>query len=306
MFSAGLAAAGFFGLALLPLRSKPADFGVPATPERVARGRYIYAVSNCDGCHSERDFTRFGAPVIAGGQGAGAAVAGPAWLGGAMAAPNITPDRETGIGAWSEGEIVRAIRDGIGRDGQALLPVMPYSGFRQMSDEDAAALVAYLRAMPPVRRAQKRKPVGFFASWLIRSYPRPAGHVPEIDPEDRVARGRYLATLGGCARCHTRDGAPALSGGREFRFVNARAISANLTPDRRTGLGRWSERDFVERFHQYREYLAKGAPAVGPEGFTPMPWLNLCQLPERDLSAIYAYLRDRKPEPARISWGRAD
>jgi mono/diheme cytochrome c family protein len=269
--------------------------GVERTPERIARGRFLYTLSNCDGCHSDRDFTRFGGPVAGGGKGAGAVLPREAGLAAAIAAPNITPDRETGLGAWTDGEIVRAIRDGIGRDGRALLPVMRYADYRAMSDNDAAALVAYLRTLPPVRRAQPRNTVDFPASWLIRTHPRPAGRVPDVEPGDLVGQGRYFATLGGCAGCHTGDGGRELSGGREFRFPHARVVSANLTPDPNTGLGRWSEHDFVERFHQYRVYLVRGSPAVGPEGFTVMPWLNLCQLGESDLSALFAYLRERQP-----------
>src|SRR5436305_11629541 len=72
-------------------------------------------------------------------------------------------------------------------------------------------------------------------------------------------------------------------------------VSANISPDPHTGTGRWSEQDFLDRFTQYREYAQKGSPQVGPESFTLMPWLNLCQLPEEDLKAIYSFIRTRQP-----------
>ena len=72
-------------------------------------------------------------------------------------------------------------------------------------------------------------------------------------------------------------------------------VSANITPEPATGIGTWSREDFLDRFYQYREYVAKGSPVVGPEGFTLMPWLNFCQLSEHDLKAIYAFLRTQRP-----------
>jgi mono/diheme cytochrome c family protein len=291
--SAAVAAAGYFSLAL-PLRSDPASITVQPTRERVARGKYLYDLAACGACHSERDFGRFAGPLMDGGNGAGAL------LPGAVIAPNITPDRQTGLGDWSDGEIIRAIRDGIGRDGSALLPLMPYASYREMSDEDVLSLTAYLKTLPPVRRAWPRNGVAFPDSVLIRTLPRPAGHVAAIDPADRPRYGRYLATLGGCARCHTSDGAAPYSGGREFRYPHAAVASSNITPDRYAGIGRWTERDFIDRFQQYRGYAQGEPPAVGSEGFTVMPWLSLAWLSESDLSALYSYLSAVTPSRRRI------
>jgi hypothetical protein len=72
-------------------------------------------------------------------------------------------------------------------------------------------------------------------------------------------------------------------------------VSANISSDPTTGIGRLSEQDFVEKFAQYREYAEHGAPNVGPEAFTIMPWLNFCQLPEEDLRAIYTYIHALPP-----------
>ena len=87
----------------------------------------------------------------------------------------------------------------------------------------------------------------------------------------------------------------AFAGGNLFRFPGAMVVSANITPDSETGLGTWSERGFLERFYQYRDYVKDGSPSVGPEGFTVMPWLNFSQLEPGDLKAIYAFLRTVKP-----------
>ena len=114
----GVAIAGvgaYLGL-LKPEMSPPADFRVEATPERIARGRRLFALANCDGCHSPRDFSRFAGPVVEGGRGRGAVLPPELGLSGFVVAPNITPDPESGIGRWTGGEKIRAIRDGIGRD----------------------------------------------------------------------------------------------------------------------------------------------------------------------------------------------
>src|SRR5438445_11408066 len=102
--------------------------------------------------------------------------------------------------------------------------------------------------------------------------------------------------MASCAECHTQVEkgqlvlAKRLAGGREFRTPNAVVVSGNITPDADTGIGKWSEQQFLDKFYQYKEYVEKGSPRVGSEGFTLMPWLGLSQLPPEDLGAIYAYL----------------
>ncbi len=140
-----LAAAGGVGWLFLrkPAMAPPRDVRVPMTPERVARGKYLFeVVADCDGCHSERDFTRFAGPVVVSGRGNAFRFPVEMGLPGEVIAPNITPDVETGIGAWSDGEKIRAIRDGVSRDGRALFPLMGYPRYRYMSDQDVESLVA--------------------------------------------------------------------------------------------------------------------------------------------------------------------
>ena len=268
----------------------PRKVRIEPTPVRLARGKYLFHLADCDGCHSQRDFSRFGGPVAEGGRGAGNVLPKEMGLPGLVAPPNITPDRETGIGAWTDGEKIRAIREGVDRDGRALFPMMPYENFRHMSDEDVFSLVAYLNSLPPVQHAVPKTSLAFPVSLLIKSAPKPAGIVPAPDRTDAQKRGQYLVKLAGCMECHT----PKLSGGETFRVApNVMVVSANISPDTATGIGKWSERDFVDRFHQYREYVEHGSPAVGPESFTLMPWLNFSQLPAEDLRDIYSFLRTR-------------
>jgi hypothetical protein len=222
-----------------------------------------------------------------------------AGLPGRVAARNILPDKETGIGNWTDGEKIRAIREGISRDGHALFPMMPYESFRHMSDEDVYSLVAYLNSLPPVKNALPATEIGFPVSLLIKSAPQPAGSVPEPDRADKLKYGEYLVTMAGCTICHTpaEKGQPKkgmrLAGGQAFRFPGALVVSANITPDPETGIGRWSEQDFLDKFYQYRDYVESGSPTVGPESFTLMPWLAFSQRPQEELSAIYAYLKSQ-------------
>ena len=179
--------------------------------------------------------------------------------------------------------------------------MMGYERFRHMSDEDVYSLVAYLNTLAPVRNRVPRSQIAFPVSLLMKSAPRPAGRVPEPDRSNRVKYGEYLVTVAGCMECHTpaKKGKPlkglTLAGGEEFRFPGAVVVSANITPDPQTGIGRWSEQDFLDRFYQYKDYVEKGSPVVGPESFTLMPWLNFAQLEPEDLKAIYAFLRTQPP-----------
>ncbi|MCA1816259.1 MAG: cytochrome c [Acidobacteria bacterium] len=119
------------------------------TPARLARGEYLVkGVVGCYECHTKTDATR-DPPARVAPDGSGALFINQADL--RVVAPNITPDRETGIGAWSDDALARAVREGIGHDGRTLFPAMPYPFFRHMSDEDLAAIYAYLRTLKPVR-----------------------------------------------------------------------------------------------------------------------------------------------------------
>jgi cytochrome c553 len=175
-------------------------------------------------------------------------------LPGQVAASNITPDRETGIGDWTDGEKVRAIREGIDRDGHTLFPMMPYADFRHMSDEDVYSLVAYLNSLPAVKHNVPRTRLDFPVSLLVKSAPQPVDSVPHPDLNDKAQRGRYLVAVAGCGGCHT--------GSERFRVA---VVSANISPDLHTGIGRWTEQDFVNRFAQYREYVEHGSPLSGAE-----------------------------------------
>jgi mono/diheme cytochrome c family protein len=300
-----VAGAGFAYLYLRkPAQAPPSSIRVVMTPERIARGKYIFeSVADCGGCHSQRDFTRVGGPEVPAGRGRGVILSDlMKGLPGTVVASNITPNAETGIGAWTDGEKIRAIREGVSRDGRALFPMMPYQTFRQISDDDAQALVAFLNSLPPVRNPLPRTRLIFPVSLMIKGVPQPAGSVPSPNPTLRVKYGEYLAAVGGCVDCHTpaEKGQPVpgrfLAGGQRFETSFGTVVSPNITPDLDTGTGKWSEEFFLNKFYDYKGYAENGPPAAaGPQAFTLMPWLAFSRKTPDDLGAIFAYLRTVPP-----------
>jgi hypothetical protein len=158
-----------------------------ATPGRAERGRYLAtSVNGCFACHSELDWQANGFPAKAGTEGAGRVWdrEGLPFL----TAPNITPDVRTGAGTWTDDMLARAIREGIGHDGRTLFPVMPYSQYRSMSDEDLASLIVYLRTIPAVTRDLPKSNIPFPVSRLINTLPEPiAAPVPQPNRHDATA-----------------------------------------------------------------------------------------------------------------------
>jgi len=286
-----------------PAAAPPRDIRVAMTPEQIERGRYLFHnVFECIGCHTPRDATRFGAPVKADAIGEGMVLPTQMGLPGRVVASNITPDKETGIGAWTDGEILRAIREGVDREGNALFPFMPYQAYRNMSNEDAEAIVAYLRTLPARRNPLPETELAFPVSLLVKSAPQPlTGPVPSPKRETTAAYGEYLVRVGDCAGCHTMKdkGEPLpdmdLAGGFLLSFPEGSVYSANITPDVETGIGSWSEDTFVSRFRQYQDLARNGPPPMTRENFTIMPWLPYSELEDVELRAIYKYLRTVKP-----------
>jgi mono/diheme cytochrome c family protein len=286
-----------------PAAAPPVTFKVSMAPERIARGKFLFhEMCDCAGCHSQRDFTHFGGPEVPGATGAGNVLSAfLSDLPGTVVAPNLTPDPGTGLGMWTDGEKIRAIREGIDKNGRALFPMMPYTGYRQMSDDDVQSVVAYLDSLPPVNNFLPDTHLTFPIGLMIKGVPQPVGHVAPPDRSNKLAYGEYLVTIGGCSDCHTpiERGQPveakAFAGGRVFATTAGTVVSANITPDIETGIGKWSEDFFLKKFADYQDYAMHGPPAATPKSFTLMPWLGMSQLPPDDLRAIYTYLRTLKP-----------
>lgn len=286
---------------------KPAMAAAPSikvemTPENIERGRQVFLNSECYGCHSERDWSKFSGPVIPGREAVGVTFPPEMGMPGTVSSANLTPDPETGLGNWTDGEKIRAIREGVSRDGRALFPMMPYAFYRNMSDEDVYALVAYLNSLRPVRNPRPPTKLSFPVGLMIKSAPQPVTQpVPHPDRKDAVAYGKYLVTMGGCMDCHTQEEKGefkmdmAFAGGREFNFGQFSVRTANITPDEETGIGTWTEQRFVSKFRNYSSF-ANGAeiPRHTQANFTLMPWVRMSQRSEDDLRAIFAYLRTLK------------
>src|SRR5258708_22463713 len=160
------------------------------TPERAARGRYLVAgMAGCETCHTPKDWNTHGAPNLQGMELAGKVIRSPD-LPGRGVASNLTPDPETGSGIWSDDEIARAVREGIAHDGRTIFPMMPYIGYRVISDEDLASIVVYLRSVPAVRHPLPPTPVTFPVYFLILNVPQPLtdlvhGAAPQSHPVER-------------------------------------------------------------------------------------------------------------------------
>ena len=289
-----------------PAMAPPSSIKVAITPERVARGRYIFvSVADCGRCHSEHDYSRFGYPEVQGGRAIGndlSEIVKELRPFGIVVAPNLTPDIETGLGTWTDGEKIRAIRDGVDKNGRALFPAMPYQSYRRFCDDDVQALVAFLDCLPPVHHPLPQTKLNFPVSLLIKSFPQPSGSVSQLDRSDAKRYGEYLVAVAACENCHTPvDGSfnslpgKKLAGGTVFDHPEGKVVSANITPDLETGIGKWSEEFFQKKFYDYKDYAANGPPPVTPQSFTVMPWLAFSGKDPEDLSAIYAYLRSVPP-----------
>ena len=283
---------------------------IEATPERLERGRYLVRhVSDCLGCHSDHDFTRFALPIKAGTEGQGGfPFDKKLGVPGLVQAQNITSDPTHGLGDWTDDEIVRAIREGIKRDGTALFPMMPYNHLRELSDEDVKSIVVYLRTLPPINHPVAPRKLDFPVNFVVKFIPKPlGGPVPSPDPKDTVAYGRYLATIGGCRLCHTphdEKGRPieteAFSGGWTLPGPWGRVVSANLTPDPDNYVGQASREEFIDRFKSLEALTGENAPVAPPGKNTVMAWPELAGMTREDLGAIYDFLKSLPPVKKKI------
>jgi hypothetical protein len=297
-----LAACGVSFLALKrPLSQPPSAEHVERTPERLARGKYLAeTVVGCMDCHSEHRDDLFGWPAKPEtyGQG-GFAFDQKLGMPGVIQAQNITPDVETGIGAWTDGELLRAMREGVAKNGRALFPMMPYERFANISDEDARSIVVYLRSLPPIKKAIPDPQIDFPVNLLIRLSPKPlTASVPEVKKDDHLAWGKYLTTLSGCVDCHTNHVKGAAvegmeyAGGWDMRAPWGRIVTPNITPDVETGIGKMTRQEFIGRM---KAFASMKDPPLAPKGRnTIMPWLTYAQMSEEELGAIFDYLRTVK------------
>ena len=237
-------------------------------------------------------------------------------------APNLTPDRATGAGSWSDAQLVRAIRNGVSHDGRQLSLAMPYDYYSRMTDEDVASVVAYLRSLPAVRNPLPK----WIPTDVDERPPEPLR--PPLTPAEIVRpvdRGAYLARLARCELCHTARPAGtswrhrrldmALGGGRRFSTTPfydeldpdpatrvapgggpgtaAVVVSPNITPDP-SGIAFYDEEIFIKTIRTGR------VAGIRPLSYA-MPWIRYRLLTDEDLGAIFTYLRSVKPVQHRVN-----
>lgn len=256
-----------------------------ATPEQVARGPYLARAGNCLACHTRRG----GAPY-AGGR----AIETPF---GTVYGTNITPDAKTGIGSWTASEFWRALHNGRAKDGRLLVPAFPYMNFTLVTREDADALFAYLRTVPPVQQANRPHALRFpyntpaaLAIWRA-VYFRPGEHAPDRTQSAEWNRGSYLVRgLGHCNACH--GGRNALGAGR-----GALAMSGGVSPIDKwhapslasaaeAGVAEWDTQHIVDLL---KTGVSARGSALGP--MAEVVYRSTQYLSDADLRAMAVYLK---------------
>ena len=270
---------------VLPATSAADDPALRARGESIVRNAAV-----CGGCHAADPKQNPDGPLSGGREFRD-------WRIGVARASNLTPDAATGLGSWSDAEIVRALRNGQRKDGRLLAPVMPYEWFHGMSDDDALAVARYLRSQEPVQNAVKQSPsIWFKLGKLLFLRPKEALSVSAPPHGITPEYGGYLAQhVALCADCHTPRTGIRQSPDRSRLFAGDAnppkgfpQNPANLTPDRETGIGAWSEEDFLKTLRT----------GVSRRGFTLhpfMPWRQIQRMSDDDLRAIYRYLRTLPP-----------
>lgn len=266
----------------------------------IARGKYlIYGPAHCAYCHAPaNEFEKVEAGEIVPLSG-GKIFVLPV---GKVYVPNITPDKVTGIGSFTDGEIARTLRYGVKKGGHALLDFMP---FYDLSDEDLTAIISYLRTEPAVNYTVPQNDWNFLGKIILAlGMVKPSGDgivPPSPAPDSTAEYGKYLAgSVANCKGCHTKR--DLMTGGyigtdyagqMTFEVLDENGkiipgkhfVSPNLTPDKETGrITYWPQETFVKRFQAGR--VIQGSP---------MPWGAFSRLNENDLKALYKYLHTLQP-----------
>jgi mono/diheme cytochrome c family protein len=260
--------------------------------ELVEKGKYLTAAGGCYGCHT---IPGEGKEPFAGGR----ALKTPF---GVFYSPNITPDKETGIGDWTDAQFLTALHQGLSPSGHPYFPVFPYTSYTKIKDEDALAIKAYLDTLPKVVQENKQPDVSppFSWRWLQWGWRmlffNEGRYIPSENATPEIARGGYLVeALVHCGECHTprnmfggTDASLYMAGtpnGGEGEFV------PNITPDTETGIGDWSKGDIVSFMKtgmkpDYDDVQGSMAEVVNH---------SLSKLTDEDLEAIAEYLKSIKP-----------
>jgi mono/diheme cytochrome c family protein len=267
------------------------SIALPARAETtVERGQYLVAtIGACGNCHTPRVDNVFGGKIVPGTELSGGFKFTDPDI-GPIDSPNITPDTTTGIGEWTNAQIVNALRNGRRPDGKLLGPPMPIQVYRELSDDDASAIATYLLTLKPVNHAVPRT---VYTIPLPPDYGPPVTHVAEPSPTDKVAYGYYLVTFGHCVLCHTPAGkdepvdmSRAFAGGRA---LPGGAVSRNISSDPEDGIGKWTD-------EQIKVAITQGKRPDGTALNRIMAFDWYKGITPSDLDLIVAYLRTIPPQ----------
>jgi mono/diheme cytochrome c family protein len=265
----------------------------PAAAQTPAeRGKYLVeSIMGCGNCHTPQGPN---GPVVS------RALSGGPPMGDGKhftAQPsNLTPDRETGLGRYTDAQLKVMIREGKRPDGSLIGPPMPFNFYRNMANADVDAIIAYLRTVPAVRNAVPKS---------VYNVPLPPAWTPPIAQPiaapprtDKVAYGGYLAgPLGHCLECHTPMGPGGRfqfdtmlgAGGFKFEGPWGISVSQNITSDPETGLGQWSDAEIEQA-------IRKGVDRHGRQLMPPMGYAYYAKVSPEDMSALIAFLRTLPPK----------
>ena len=289
--------------------SKAEDKTKDSLNKVIERGKYLAThVALCIECHSSHDLTKYSAPLIPGTEGGGGFAFDNelAGLPGVVYGRNITPDSATGIGTWTDDEILRAMTQGINKQGDTLFPLMPYANFNLMAKEDLLNIIAYIRTLKPINnKVPARQLMVPISAVYPGKFLQPSVDGNVRPPEtDKVKYGEYLTTFADCGTCHSPltphgpDMSRIFQGGYLFNLEGHKVVSANITPDSATGIGTWSEAMFLDKFTKYRDKKLIDQTPLSQN--TIMPLTFYAGMKDEDLKAIYAYLRTVKPATNKV------
>ncbi len=284
----------------LPNVGNPELIKLQSNSKMIERGRYLAMhVTVCIDCHSKRDWSKFSGPIVPGTEGQGGEVFDQKFgFPGKFIAKNITPYH---LNQWTDGEILRAISSGVTKEGNAIFPVMPHKSYGKMDKQDLLSIIAFLRTLPSIKKDNPASEADFPMNFIVNTIPQKANYSKIPSKSNKYAYGAYLFNAASCGDCHTKQekGAPIegmeLAGGFEFPLPSGGVVrSANITSDKTTGIGNWTEEAFVNRFKMHAEVGNQSVPVKKGEFNSVMPWEMYAGMTEEDLSAIFTYLKKTK------------
>jgi hypothetical protein len=296
-----IAGAAYYIKAFLPDVGPPADMKIASTPEKIERGKYLANhVMICMDCHSTRDWRYFAGPMKPDSLGLGGELFDKNMgFPGTIYSANITP---AAIGDWTDGELYRAITTGVRKNGKPIFPVMPHDNYGKVDPDDIEAIICYVRSLPPIKHEVPESIYDFPMNFIVNTIPQKASPSKRPSSDDRIAYGKYLVTAASCRHCHTPfedgkfDTSFYFAGGRKFQLPAGLVFTANLTPDKETGIGNWTKDLFVDKFRAYRDSAyAHRKINIMKEITTVMPWPVYAGMADDDLNAIYDYLHSLSP-----------